>query len=73
MKVSVFAMDLPEFQGHGHLSHDNATLDMKTRATGHGAPHLILTSSLDGSTISGNYVTKQHGDTSDTGTFSVSR
>ena len=73
LKVSVFAMDLPEFQGHGRLSHDDVTLDMKTKATGHGAPHLILTSVLDGATISGTYATKQHGETSDTGTFSVSR
>jgi hypothetical protein len=73
LKVSVFAVNLPEFQGHGHLLHDNVTLNMKTKATGRGAPHLILTTLLDGSTISGSYVTKRPGLPDDTGTFSVSR
>jgi hypothetical protein len=53
--------------------HDNVTLQMKTKATGRGAPHLILTTALDGSTIAGTYLSRQRGRPDDTGTFSVSR
>jgi hypothetical protein len=73
LRVSVFAANRAEFQGRGHLLHDNVTLKMKTKATGRGAPHLILTATLDGSTVAGTYLVKQRGRPDETGIFSVSR
>jgi hypothetical protein len=73
-RVSVFAVDQPEFQGSGTLLPDGVGLKMNTRATGKKAPRLVLTATTDGTTISGTYSLKRHGDLpDDTGTFSVAR
>src|SRR5262245_29694534 len=35
LRVSLFAMNQPEYQGHGRLAHDDATVRMALHATGH--------------------------------------
>jgi hypothetical protein len=73
-RVSVFAVDQPEFQGSGALLPDGVGLKMNTRAMGEKAPRLVPTATTDGTTIWGTYSLKRHGDLpDDTGTFSVAR
>ncbi len=53
---------------------DGVSLKANTRATGKNAPRFFMTATTDGTTISGTYSLKRHGDLpDDTGTFSVAR
>jgi hypothetical protein len=76
LRVSVFAMNLPEFQGPGKLSKDNTTVTATTRATGKGnVPRFLITATVSdgGNTLSGSYTLKAKGRADVTGTFSVGR
>jgi len=76
LRVSVFAMNLPEFQGPGKLSKDNTTVTATTRATGKGkVPRFLITATVAdaGATLSGSYTIKSKGRPDATGTFSVGR
>jgi hypothetical protein len=74
-KVSVFAMNEPEFQGHGRVSKDGASFTASTKATGRHAPHLLLsgTISAGGTALDGSFTSHRahHPDT--TGTFTVAQ
>jgi len=75
LRVSVFAMNQPEYQGPGKLSKDNGTVTAKTRATGKGAPRFLVTATVSdaGHTLAGGYTIRSKGRADVTGTFSVAR
>jgi hypothetical protein len=76
LRVSVFAMNQPEFRGRGKLSKDDSTVTAATRATGkRQVPHLMLTATVSdgGATVAGTFLLKHHGRPDVTGTFSVGR
>lgn len=73
LKVSVFAMNEPEYMGHGHVSRDGTTAKLATHAT--GRRHLILMANVGGggTALEGTFTAKRRGHASRTGTFSVAR
>ncbi len=76
LRISVFAVDQPEFQGRGKLSKDNTTVTAATRATGRGnVPRLLFTATVGGggNSLSGDYTVKRKGHSGTTGTFAVAR
>jgi hypothetical protein len=75
LRVSIFAVNQPEFRGRAKLLRDNATLTLHTKATGRGAARLRGMAQVDagGTTISGTFVLHQKGLADRTGTFSVAR
>ena len=75
LRVSIFAVDQPEFQGRGRLTSDNTTLQLHTHATGRGAPRLRGTAAVTdaGNSLTGTFSLKQVGHAEVTGTFFASR
>ncbi len=72
-KVSVFALNEPEYMGRGRLARDGTTAKLVTHAT--GRRHLILMANVGGggTELDGTFIGKRPGHASTTGTFSVSR
>lgn len=75
LRVSIFAMDQPEFQGRAKLLRDGVSLTLHTKATGRGAARLRGTGDVGnaGTTISGTLILHQRGLEDRAGTFSVFR
>lgn len=75
LRVSIFAVDQPEFQGRGRLTGDNTALKLHTHATGRGAPRLRATATVTdgGNSLTGAFSLKQVGHVAVTGTFFASR
>jgi len=73
LRVSLFAMNQPEYQGHGHISRDNATVRMGLHATGHR--HLAIAATLldGGNVLDGTFAGRRPGQPPAGGTLTVNR
>ncbi len=73
LRVSVFAMNEPEYMGHGHLSRDGTTVTLATHAT--GRRHLVMKADVldGGASLAGTFTLKRPGHAAVTGTFALAR
>jgi hypothetical protein len=73
LRVSVFAMNAPEYMGHGRVSRDGTTVKVVTHATGHR--HLLMMGDVlnAGASLAGTFTSKRSGQPTVTGTFAVAR